>query len=58
MESAERIPMANEYLMGCPECSMSSGMNSPLSKAEDGFRCTANPLHRFRMDPSGFLKSL
>jgi len=50
--------MVNEFMMGCPECSMSFGMNSTLSKAENEFRCTANPAHKFTLDSNGFLKSL
>lgn len=54
----ELIPMVNELLMGCPECSMAYGMNSALSKSENEYRCTANPAHKFRLGPDGFLKSL
>ncbi|MEW6036312.1 MAG: hypothetical protein AB1529_06880 [Candidatus Micrarchaeota archaeon] len=50
--------MTNEYQMGCPECSMSHGMNSTLSKGENEFRCTSNPAHKFKLDSSGFLRSL
>jgi hypothetical protein len=50
--------MANEFLMGCPECSMTHGMSSTLSKAENEFRCSANPAHKFRLGTDGFLKSL
>lgn len=50
--------MANEFLKGCPECSMSCGMSSTLTKAEDEFRCTANPSHKFKLGSDGFLKSL
>lgn len=54
----ELIPMTNEYVRGCPECSMAFGMNSPLSKSENQFQCTSNPLHKFKVDEHGFLKSL
>ncbi|MEW6722579.1 MAG: hypothetical protein AB1324_04925 [Candidatus Micrarchaeota archaeon] len=50
--------MANECMMGCPECSMSSGYSAPVMKAEGGFRCSANPAHRFTLGNDGFLKSL
>ena len=50
--------MTYEYMMGCPECSMSFGMNSPLSKAENGFLCSNNPAHKFTLDSNGFLKSI
>jgi len=53
----ELFPMANEFTKGCPECSMSFGMNSPLSKSEDSFLCTANPQHKFKLGADGFLKS-
>ncbi len=49
--------MTNEIMMGCPECGM-CGMNSPVSKADDGFRCVTNPLHKFMLGNDGFLKSL
>ena len=50
--------MTNEFLRGCPECSMAHGMSSPLSKSENEFRCTANPAHKFKLGSDGFLKSL
>ena len=50
--------MTNECMKGCPECSMSFGMSSTLSKAEDEFRCTANPAHKFKLGTDGFLKSV
>jgi hypothetical protein len=50
--------MTNEFQKGCPECSMSFGMSSVLSKAEDEFRCTANPAHKFKLGTDGFLVSL
>jgi hypothetical protein len=37
---------------------MSAGMNSTLFKAEEGLKCATNPLHKFRVDTNGFLKSL
>jgi len=49
--------MANEFLRGCPECSMSKGMNSPLARVEGTFQCRVNPAHKFREDENGFLKS-
>lgn len=49
--------MAHEYQFGCPECSMSCGMSSPLSKAENEFRCTANPAHKFTLSADGFLQT-
>lgn len=54
---AEWIPMS-EYQRGCPECSMSFGMSSVLSRRENEFTCTSNPAHRFTEDTNGFLKSL
>ena len=54
----ETDPMTNEYMKGCPECSMSFGFNAPVMKAEEGFRCSANPMHKFKLDQNGFLKSL
>jgi hypothetical protein len=50
--------MTNEYQMGCPECSMSFGMNSVLCKGDEGFKCSANPEHKFKLDENGFLRSL
>jgi hypothetical protein len=37
---------------------MSFGMNSPLSKTENEFKCSANPMHKFTLNPDGFLKSV
>ena len=54
---AESTPM-NQFIMGCPECSMSAGMNSPLSEKEGELQCSANPSHRFCKDENGFLKSI
>jgi hypothetical protein len=54
----ELVPMANECKRGCPECSMSHGWSSPLANVEGQFQCSVNPAHRFRVDESGFLKSL
>ncbi|MFH1520676.1 MAG: hypothetical protein ABID61_03460 [Candidatus Micrarchaeota archaeon] len=48
----------SEYVKGCPECCMSFGMNSPLAKAENEFRCSANPAHKFTLSNDGFLKSI
>ncbi len=50
--------MTNEYRKGCPECSMAFGMSSPLAKADNEFRCTANPAHKFTLSADGFLKSI
>jgi hypothetical protein len=50
--------MENEYVMGCPECSMAKGMNSPLSENDEHLQCASDPHHRFRRDESGFLKSV
>lgn len=49
--------MTNEYVMVCPECRMSFSMNAVLSKAENGYLCTSNPQHKFKMGDDGFLKS-
>jgi hypothetical protein len=37
---------------------MSFGMNSTLLKADEGFKCISNPLHKFWLGTDGFLKSL
>lgn len=50
--------MSNEYVMGCPECSMSYGMHAPLSKKDGTLLCTNNPTHKFTRDNNGFLKSI
>jgi hypothetical protein len=50
--------MTNEFRKGCPECSMAFGMSSPLAKADNEFRCTANPAHKFTLSADGFLKSI
>jgi hypothetical protein len=50
--------MTNEFMLGCPECYMSNGMNAVVSKCNDEFRCTANPSHKFKMGEDGFLKLL
>ncbi len=50
--------MENQYVMGCPECIMSLGINSPVSKTDEHFQCSTNPAHRFRLGEDGFLKSL
>lgn len=36
---------------------MSAGMNSTLLKAEEGLRCTTNPMHKYKVGNDGFLKS-
>lgn len=54
----EVMHMSNEYIMGCPECSMSYGMHAPLSKKEGELHCSNNPAHKFIRDVNGFLKSL
>lgn len=52
------IPMESEYIMGCPECSMSFGMHSPVQKTGDCFQCRANPMHKYKIGEDGFLKSV
>ncbi len=56
-KAAEMRPMS-EFLKGCPECSMSYGMSSPLFKKEEKFECSANPMHKFKQGTDGFLTSL
>ncbi|VVC03240.1 Uncharacterised protein [Candidatus Bilamarchaeum dharawalense] len=48
----------SDFVKGCPECSMSFGMSSALSKADNEFRCTANPAHKFKLGNDGFLQSI
>ncbi len=50
--------MENEYIMGCPECSMFSCVNSAVIKDGDHFKCSANPMHKFMLGEDGFLKSV
>jgi len=50
--------MTNEIVLGCPECYMAFGMNACVSKNTEGFQCTANPAHKFKMGTDGFLKTL
>ena len=52
------IPMESEYIMGCPECSMSAGMQSPVTKTGEHFQCRANPMHKYKLGEDGFLKSV
>lgn len=49
--------MTNEIMMGCPECGL-CGMNSPVARGENEFKCATNPLHKFTLGSDGFLKSL
>jgi hypothetical protein len=48
----------NAYVLGCPECSMSFGMHSPIQENGEHLQCSANPGHRFRKGEDGFLKSI
>lgn len=48
----------NEFVMGCPQCSMATGMNSPLTEKEGQLQCSTDPSHRFCKDENGFLKSI
>lgn len=50
--------MESEYKMGCPECSMAFGMQSTIQKVGEHFQCRADPLHKFKLDENGFLKSI
>ncbi|MBU0591374.1 hypothetical protein KKD40_04105 [Candidatus Micrarchaeota archaeon] len=45
-------------MMGCPVCSMCFGMSAHVSKSEEGFTCSSNPQHRFRLGTDGFLMSI
>ena len=42
----------------CTTCLMSTGMNILLSRKDDVFVCTMNPVHKFRLGSDGFLKSI
>ena len=50
--------MAYGYTMGCPVCYMCTGMIAPVAKSDDGFMCSNNPEHKFKLGTDGFLKSV
>jgi len=57
-QTGGECPMESNYIMGCPECSMAFGMQSPIHKVGEHFQCRADPLHKFKIGEDGFLKSI